>query len=369
MQELLEKIQTLKKELTDGLNFLKMPELEVRLATYEAEMQKPDFWNDSRHAQKISKEHGNLSQQVKDWKQLSEEVNYVQELTGVINALEDSEELRELQQKVEELQKKYEHLEIQLYLSGSFDANPVILSVHAGAGGTDASDWAEMILRMYTRYAEAKGWKVQLLEKSEAEEAGIKSASIRIEGEFTYGFLKEEAGVHRLVRLSPFNAKHTRETSFCLVEVLPEIEETELKIKDEDLRIDVFRAGGHGGQGVNTTDSAVRITHLPSGIVVKCQNERSQLQNREQAMKTLMSKLIVLQEKMRLKELSDIRGEHVEGAWGNQIRSYVLHPYQMAKDHRTNYETSQVNAVLEGDPNELDVFIEKSLKSDKAVPS
>ena len=264
------------------------------------------------------------------------------------------------------MEKTYQDLEIQLYLSGKYDASPAMLSLHASAGGTDAQDWAEMLLRMYTRYAEGKGWKISLVEKSDGEEAGIKSATLRVEGDFTYGLLKEEAGMHRLVRLSPFNVKHTRETSFCRVEVVPEIEANELQIKDEDLKIDVFRAGGHGGQGVNTTDSAVRITHLPTGIVVQCQNERSQLQNKELAMKSLTSKLVVIQEKNRLKELKDIKGEHVEGAWGTQIRSYVLHPYQMVKDHRTKKETSQVDAVLAGDPEALDGFIEESLKSEQA---
>jgi peptide chain release factor 2 len=304
-----------------------------------------------------------LSQRVQAWRTFEADLKYAEELTQVLNEISDDGEVKELEKKMAELEQRYEHLEIQLYLSGKYDTLPVLLTVHAGAGGTDAQDWGEIVLRMYTRYAEAKEWKVALLERSEGESAGIKSATLRVEGEYTYGFLKEEAGVHRLVRLSPFNAKHTRETSFCMVDVVPEIDNADFEVDEEDLRIDVFRAGGHGGQGVNTTDSAVRITHLPTGITVQCQNERSQMQNKQQAMKALISKLVALQEKLQLKELSDIRGEHVQAAWGNQIRSYVLHPYQMVKDHRTGQETAQVEKVLNGDPNELDLFIEKSLKS------
>ncbi|MFA5842784.1 MAG: peptide chain release factor 2 [Candidatus Gracilibacteria bacterium] len=362
MHQVIEKITALEKELKDALSFLKIEELETRATEIEAKMQAPDFWNNQAKAQECSKEHGLLRQKVKEWRQFEEDLKYAGELTKVVNEVKDDGEVKELKADVDELEKRYEKLEIQLYLSGKYDTYPVLLSVHAGAGGTDASDWAEMILRMYTRYAEAKGWKVVLQDRSLGEEAGIKSATLRIEGEYTYGFLKEEAGVHRLVRLSPFNTKHTRETSFCLVDIVPEISESEVEIDEEELRIDVFRSGGAGGQAVNKTDSAVRITHLPTGFVVQCQNERSQLQNKEQAMKALLSKLIALQEKLQLKELGDLRGEHVQNSWGNQIRSYVLHPYQMVKDHRTDYETSRVELVLDGNPNELDVFIEKALK-------
>ncbi|EKD92649.1 MAG: protein chain release factor B [uncultured bacterium] len=366
MQELLDRLRLLEKKVQDGLKFLKLPELEQKIKNLEEEMQAPGFWDNAQKAQHIAREQGILDRKVTAWKRLKTDLIDGQELATLINEEEHPDEAAELKKQVEGLEKTYQDLEIQLYLSGKYDASPAMLSLHASAGGTDAQDWAEMLLRMYTRYAEGKGWKISLVEKSDGEEAGIKSATLRVEGDFTYGLLKEEAGMHRLVRLSPFNVKHTRETSFCRVEVVPEIEANELQIKDEDLKIDVFRAGGHGGQGVNTTDSAVRITHLPTGIVVQCQNERSQLQNKELAMKSLTSKLVVIQEKNRLKELKDIKGEHVEGAWGTQIRSYVLHPYQMVKDHRTKKETSQVDAVLAGDPEALDGFIEESLKSEQA---
>jgi len=365
VEQLIAKIRTLEKELEDAKNFLKIPTLKKEKTELEERMQQPGFWDNQKEAQKISQEHGYLKNTISAWAKFEEDLKYADELTKIINEVEDDEEYKELETRVTELEKQYEKLEIQLYLNGKYDQAPVILSIHVGAGGTDAQDWAEMLLRMYTRYAEAKGWKAALLERSDGEEAGIKSATLRLEGEFTYGFLKEEAGTHRLVRLSPFNIKHTRETSFCLIEVTPEIEEGELKIKEEDLKIDVYRSSGKGGQSVNTTDSAVRITHIPTGIVVQCQNERSQLQNKQQALRALTSKLVALQEKHHLDTLSEIKGEHVGGSWGNQIRSYVLHPYQMVKDHRTKHETNQVETVLDGDPNEIDIFIERSLKSHK----
>jgi len=366
MQQVKEQLETLHKEVEDALAFLKLPEKEARLAELGALMNEPGFWDDSNKAQKLSKEQGFLTQSVVAWKKLKEDLEYDLELLNMVNEIIDEAEIKELTDNAENLQKRFEALEVQLYLNGKYDNTPAILTVHAGAGGTDAQDFGEMILRMYTRYAEAKEWSIELQDRSDGEEAGIKSATIRIDAPYAYGFLKEEAGVHRLVRLSPFNSGNTRETSFIKVEVTPEIDANEtVDIDEKDLRIDVFRAGGHGGQSVNTTDSAVRITHLPTGIVVQCQNERSQLQNKQFAMANLTSKLLALQEKHHLAELSQIKGEHVETAWGNQIRSYVLHPYQMVKDHRTNYETSQVDKVLEGDPSELDIFIEKSLKSHK----
>lgn len=365
MQQTLDTIAALKKELEDALNFLNLEELKKQRDDLAEAMIQPGFWDDQNHAQKVSREHGHLENTISAWDKFAEDLKYVDELSGVINELADEEEARELKAKTAELAQTFEKLEIQLYLSGKYDTLPAFISVHAGAGGTDAQDWAEMLFRMYTRYVEAKGWKTELIDRSDGDEAGLKSATLRVEGEFTYGFLKEEAGAHRLVRLSPFNVKHTRETSFCLVEVVPEIEEGEIRINDDDLRIDVFRSGGHGGQSVNTTDSAVRITHLPTGIVVQCQNERSQLQNKQQAMKTLTAKLAALKEQHHLKELGDIKGEHIDGSWGNQIRSYVMHPYQMVKDHRTDYETNQIEKVLSGDTNELDLFIEHSLKSHK----
>ena len=364
MQQVKEQLETLCKEVEDALAFLKLPEKKIRLAELEVLMNDPEFWNDSQNAQKLSKEHGFLKQSTEAWTKLHDDIQYDLDLIKVVNEITDEDEVKEIRESASKLQKRFDELEVELYLSGKYDHAPALLSIHAGAGGTDAQDFGEMLLRMYTRYAEAKGWTIELKDRSDGEEAGIKSATLRIEALNAYGLLKEEAGVHRLVRLSPFNSGNTRETSFVKVEVTPEIElNDDVKIDEKDLRIDVFRAGGHGGQSVNTTDSAVRITHLPTGIVVQCQNERSQLQNKQFAMANLISKLIALQEKHHLEELGQIKGEHVETAWGNQIRSYVLHPYRMVKDHRTDHETGQVDKVLEGDPDELDLFIEKSLKA------
>jgi peptide chain release factor 2 len=237
-----------------------------------------------------------------------------------------------------------------LFLNGHYDQNNAILSLHAGTGGKDAQDFTEMLMRMYLRFTENQEWKTTILDQRDGEEVGLKSATILVEGHLAYGLLKSEHGVHRLVRLSPFNAGNTRETSFALVEVLPEIDSSsEVDLKDDELKIDVFRSSGAGGQSVNTTDSAVRITHIPTGITVSCQNERSQLQNKQTALKILTGKLVEIKEREHLESVSDIKGAHKEIAWGNQIRSYVLQPYTMVKDHRTNVETSQVDKVLDGD--------------------
>ncbi len=247
-------------------------------------------------------------------------------------------------------------------LSGPYDAQPAYLQVQAGAGGVDSQDWAQMLERMYIRWADQKGWKTSIIEEMEGEEAGIKSATIELRGPFAYGYAKAEAGVHRLVRLSPFDQAHRRHTSFARVEVMPEVDDSiDIEISPDDLRIDVYRAGGHGGQGVNTTDSAVRLTHLPTGIVVTCQNERSQLQNKETAMKVLRSRLLERKLQEQREERLKLRGEYREAAWGNQIRSYVLHPYNMVKDHRTDAETSNTQAVLDG---EIGLFVEAFLRED-----
>lgn len=261
---------------------------------------------------------------------------------------------------VDELIERSEKNKITLFLSGKFDQNDAILSIYAGAGGKDAQDWVEMLLRMFSRFCEAQDWKLTVLDRSDGEEVGIKAVTLQISGHMAYGLLKSEHGVHRLVRLSPFNVGHTRETSFAKVDVLPLVEEDKsVVIPEEDLRIDVYRASGKGGQGVNTTDSAVRIKHLPTGLTVQCQNERSQLQNKRTAMSMLTSKLIELKEQQHVEDIKDLKGPKKEAAWGNQIRSYVLQPYQMVKDHRTDFQTSNVTAVLDG---ELDGFIESYLR-------
>lgn len=266
----------------------------------------------------------------------------------------------QIEQSTDALIRRLDGLEFQLVLSGTYDRRPAILAIHAGAGGTEAQDWAQILLRMYLRWAERRGYKTEILDETPGEEAGVKSVTIEVRGPFAYGYLKAERGVHRLVRLSPFDSAHRRHTSFALVEVMPEPEEAaKIEINPDDLKMDVFRSSGAGGQNVQKTSTAVRLTHVPTGIVVTCQNERSQLQNKETALKILAARLAELDEQKREAERASLKGEHVEAGWGNQIRSYVLHPYNMVKDHRTNCETSNSAAVLDG---ELDPFMESYLK-------
>ncbi|MBD3360185.1 peptide chain release factor 2, partial [Candidatus Peregrinibacteria bacterium] len=325
----------------EGLKKIDLPEKKKKLEALNDEMQKPDFWDDKERATKISQKASNLTKLIDRWEKISADCEELTELLPEIHPEKDPKSAEEFKGMVEKLKRDWRKLEILTFLSGKYDENNAILTIHAGTGGTDAADFAEMLLRMYLRYAEKMDFNTSILEISSADEAGIKSCTFEVIGQYAYGYLKGEAGVHRLVRQSPFNVKHTRETSFVLVEVIPEIEQAgEVEINPEDLRIDVFRASGHGGQSVNTTDSAVRITHIPTGIVVSCQNERSQLQNKEQAMKILYARLADLMEKQKAEEISELRGEAREIAWGNQIRSYVLHPYKMVKDHRTGYEES-----------------------------
>lgn len=274
---------------------------------------------------------------------------------------EGEESLREeVEREVEKLEKRLEALELNLYLSGEYDSRDALLAIHAGSGGTEAQDWAQMLLRMYLRWAEEHGYKAEVLEVNPGDEAGIKSALVEISGDYAYGYLKAEHGVHRLVRLSPFDADHARHTSFALVEVLPRAEEeVDVKIDPEDLRIETFRSSGPGGQHMQKTESAVRITHIPTGITVSYQGERSQHQNKETALKILRSRLLELELKKRAEEQARLKGEHVPAAWGNQIRSYVLHPYKLVKDHRTGYETSDAQGVLDGN---IDDFIKAYLR-------
>jgi peptide chain release factor 2 len=360
MHETKVKLDELSKLIEQGLKKVDLPSKKEELKSLNAESGAEDFWNDQENAQKITKKISDFTKLIETWEGISTECEELLELFPEISPEKDEREAQEYKALVEKLDQKWRKLEISTFLSGKYDENNAIVSIHAGTGGTDAQDFAEMLMRMYLRYAEKNDFSVQVLENSMGEEAGIKSCTFLVKGTFAYGYLKGEAGVHRLVRLSPFNSKGTRETSFVLVEVLPEIHHSEhIKISPDDLRIDVFKSGGKGGQGVNTTDSAVRITHIPTGTVVSCQNERSQLQNKEYAMNILHSKLIDLMEKKHAKELSDLKGATQEIAWGNQIRSYVLHPYKMVKDHRTDYEESDPTAVLDG---ELHGFIEAELK-------
>jgi peptide chain release factor 2 len=323
--------------------------------------QAADFWNNSDEAQQTMKRLSHLQSRVEPWQTLSQSVDDVVDMIALNDASMDVE----LGTQLASLQHNFDELRAELRFSGPYDDRSAILSIHAGAGGTDAQDWARMLLRMYARYAEKSNWKVTTVDESAGEEAGIKSVTLEIEGPLVYGKLKGEHGVHRLVRLSPFNADNLRQTSFAKVEVMPEIDSPEtIEIDEKDLKIDVYRSGGHGGQSVNTTDSAVRITHLPTGIVVAIQNERSQLQNRETAMTILRSRLAQLQLEQHAEKVSELKGPNEQAAWGNQIRSYVLHPYKQVKDLRTKHESSDPDAVLDGslDPF-IDAYLEHSLGS------
>lgn len=331
--------------------------LKEKKKTAEEASQREGLWDDPKQAEKILKELKYWTDLEALWQGLSNRAQDLQELAGMVE--EDSPEWTELEAELEKLKKTYQKAHVELLLSGPYDRNDAILVLSTGTGGVDAQDWTEMLMRMYLRFAEKKGWKTEITEKTVAAEAGIKSATIEVKGMMAYGLLKAEHGVHRLVRLSPFNAKNLRQTSFALVEVLPVIADDEgVEIDEKDLRIDTYRASGAGGQHVNTTDSAVRITHLPTGLVVTCQSERSQAQNKAQAMSVLKGRLAQKLMEEKKEKIDELKGGYKEAAWGNQIRSYVFQPYTMVKDHRTDAETSQVEAVMDG---ELDPFIEAYL--------
>jgi peptide chain release factor 2 len=303
------------------------------------------------------KQMSGLREEVSFWQALSQRVADLLELAGL-----GDESLRpELEREIESLEGEIDHLEFEAMLSGRYDRGDALLAIHAGAGGTDSQDWAEMLQRMYLRWAERRNYKTEILDLTEGEEAGVKSVTIAVDGRYAYGYLRPEKGVHRLVRLSPFDSAHRRHTSFALVEVLPQIEEDEeIEIDNEDLRIDVFRSSGAGGQNVQKNATAIRITHLPTGLVVTCQNERSQAQNRENAMRVLRARLFEIKQQEQAEKLAELRGDYQKAEWGSQIRSYVLHPYQMVKDHRTDYEIGNTQAVLNG---EIDEFIEAYLRA------
>jgi peptide chain release factor 2 len=322
-------------------------------------MADPNFWSDQNNAKAKSKQASDLKHEVESWFKFEQDLADLEELSAMAAKETDKALERDLKAKFESLKASYEQFRLRAFLSDKFDNHDAIISLHAGAGGVDAQDWVEMLLRMYMRYAEAKDFKAVVIDESRGTEAGIKSVVIEIIGPYAYGYFKSEAGVHRLVRQSPFNATHTRETSFALVEVLPAIQQDEFKLNMDDIELEAKTSRGHGGQSVNTTYSAIRATHRPSGLTVTIQNERSQAQNREQALKILASKIAALEEQKRQEEKLKIRGEYHSAEWGNQIRSYVLHPYKLVKDHRTEYETSDAEGVLEG---HLDEFVKKYLE-------
>lgn len=357
-EERLEEVKELVKKLGESLN---IQEKKKAVTELEQKALEPDFWNDSEKAQKIISETNNLKNYVEKHEELIFGIEDGEVLIELLKEMDDEEIYKELENKISILEKMSQAFKIETLLSGEYDKENAILSIHAGAGGTEAQDWAGMLLRMYTRYAESKGYKVTTLDILKEEEAGIKSATISIEGNNAYGYLKAEKGVHRLVRISPFDAAKKRHTSFASVDVYPELDESiEIDIKDEDLKIDTYRSSGAGGQHVNTTDSAVRITHIPTGVVVQCQNERSQIQNREKAMHMLMAKLIAIKEEEQKEKIDDLQGNYSQIAWGSQIRSYVFNPYSMVKDHRTNVEVGDTGRVMDGD---LDIFINEYLQS------
>ena len=307
------------------------------------------------------KELASLSTQVESWKSIRDKAESALELLELALIEGDKDIVASIAAEASEVANDLSGMEFKLTLSGEYDQRDAILALHAGAGGVDSQDWASMLMRMYVRWAERKGFRSEILDSSYGEEAGIKSAVLQVTGDFAYGFLKAEKGVHRLVRISPFDNDHARHTSFALAEILPKVEEgIDVEVNQDDLRVDVFRAGGHGGQNVQKNSTAVRITHLPTNTVVSCQNERSQHQNREIAMRILTSRLVELERKRKEDEMSELKGAYVSAEWGNQIRSYVLHPYQMVKDHRTGVETSGTNTVLDG---EIDEFIAAYLTS------
>lgn len=333
---------------------------EKELKELESKTTENDFWNDTDNSSKVLKQINSLKAKVEGFKKLNNELNNLLEMSELLQVEEDEELAKELLKSTYTLEKDIQKLEITTLLSGKYDNNNAILTIHPGAGGTEAQDWAEMLYRMYTRWANANGYEVKELDYLEGDEAGLKSVTFSVNGDYAYGYLKGEMGVHRLVRISPFDAGGRRHTSFASVEVLPEItDDIELDINPDDIKMDVYRASGAGGQHINKTSSAVRLTHIPTGIIVACQTERSQFQNRDTAMKMLKSKLLNLKEKEQKDTIDELKGIQMDIAWGSQIRSYVFCPYTLVKDHRTNYEVGNVQAVMDGD---LNGFIDSYLK-------
>ncbi|MBQ3298543.1 MAG: peptide chain release factor 2 [Bacilli bacterium] len=357
-------IKEIEKSLNNDLEIvnnlwrsLDIPSKKEKVKELQKETEAADFWNDRIKAEEIIKQINDLNEEISRIELLKKDIETNKELLELI---EDDSLLEELESNTQGISERVEQLKLLVLLNGPYDKNDCVLEIHPGAGGTESCDWASMLYRMYTRWCEKKNYKVEVLDYQAGDEAGIKSVSLLVKGKNAYGYLKNEKGVHRLVRLSPFDSNNRRHTSFASVEVTPEIEQdTTIEIDEKDLKIDVYRSTGAGGQGVNTTDSAVRITHLPTKIVVTCQNERSQIQNKEQALKILKNKLLIQKMEENEREMNKIKGNQMNIDFGSQIRSYVMHPYSMVKDHRTEVETSNVSKVMDGD---IDMFIESNLK-------
>ncbi len=355
-----QKLQDLKKLVDEAILSLGLPALKQRLASLNKQMEAPDFWSDATAANKVNREATPIKAKVAAAEKLVSTMDDLGALLDMVEESQDEELFEELNSELVEAEKQAKSFHLQTLLSGKYDANNAIISLHAGAGGTEAQDWAQMLMRMYTRWAERHGYTVRVLDYLDGDEAGIKSVTMQISGDNAYGYLRTEKGVHRLVRISPFDSNARRHTSFASLDVMPEVDDADndIEVNPDDIRVDTYRSSGAGGQHVNKTSSAIRITHFPTGIVVQCQNERSQLQNRETAMHMLKSKLAEKREEERMVEMSEIKGDQKKIEWGSQIRSYVFCPYTMVKDHRTNVETGNINAVMDGD---IDDFINAAL--------
>ena len=361
-EELRLKLTGCEPELLDLADALGLKALQEEVDRLETQSAQPNFWDDVENSHKVLQRISQAKNKIATYETLKSKYDDALTLIELADEEGDASLLDEVTQNVAEVMKEMEDLRLTTLLSGEYDANNAILTFHAGAGGTEAQDWCQMLHRMYLRYAERKGFKASTIDFLDGEEAGLKSATVVVEGLNAYGYLKSEAGVHRLVRVSPFDSSGRRHTSFASLEVMPEInDDMEIEIRPEDLKVDTYRSSGAGGQHINKTESAIRITHIPTGIVVACQNERSQHQNREVAMKMLKSKLVEIKEREHLDKIEDIKGEQKEIGWGSQIRSYVFMPYTLAKDHRTGFESGNINAVMDGD---LDGFINAYLKAE-----
>ena len=361
LEELKSKLLELKPQIDDYRSAIGMDDLLKKQQQLEGETADPNFWNDLENSSKVLQQISQIKAKAATYTKMESDYEDLITLIEIAMEEQDDSSYEEIQSLYQALAAYYEEQKLLTLLSGEYDGKNAILTFHAGAGGTESQDWVQMLLRMYTRWAERHGFKVKILDILDGEEAGVKSASVLVEGMNAYGYLKSETGVHRLVRVSPFDASGRRHTSFASLEVMPEIDDdTAVEIREEDLKVDTYRSSGAGGQHVNKTESAIRITHIPTGVIVACQNERSQHQNREVAMKMLRSKLIEIKEREHLEKIEDIKGDQKDIGWGNQIRSYVFMPYTLVKDHRTGFENGNMGAVMDGD---LDGFINAYLKA------